>query len=399
MAEAKRLSDTLRPASFRGVSFQVEAAKVGAGRRTTVHEYPQRDKPWVEDNGRAARPFEVEGFLVGEDYVDLANKLLSALEEPGPGTLVHPWFGTLTVSLKDLGEVSFSRSLGEARVSMSFVESGELTFPAAAASTQAQSRLAAQNIEVASVGNFAKRFTVDGFPDFVTTAANGNLASLTGLVGGGKIPGLEGLGYANRAADTLQSAMGLLSSPSALGWKLAGLIGITGYLSAGLRWSGLVQSLLRLASHSGLAQPASPTIYTPSRQQAYVNATAVNALARQAILAQAVGASSLVPATVHDETISLRNNLSAALDAESLVASDDVYEALQDARGKVWQDLTERARDSARLTTVSPPDTTPALVLAYDYYEDAARDGDIVARNGIRHPGFVPPEPLRVLTR
>ena len=399
MAEAKRLSDKLRPASFRGVAFQVESTEMGAGRRATLHEYPQRDKPWVEDLGRATRELSFDGFVVGADYVDQANKLLGALEEPDPGTLVHPWFGTLTVSLKEPARVSFNGALGQARFSMSFVESGDLTFPTAGASTQAQSRIAAQNIEVASVNNFAKKFSVDGFQDFVTSAASGNLSSLTSLVGGGSVPGLEALGYANRAADTLSSAMGLLSSPQALGWKLAGLIGITGYLNTGMRWSGLVRSLLRLAGHSGLAAPSAPTIYTPSRQQAYTNATAVNDLARQVILAQAVGAASLMPATVNDETISLRNDLTAALDAEALTASDDVYEALQDARGKVWKDLTERAKDSARLTTLNPPDTAPALVLAYDFYEDASRDSDIVARNGIRHPGFVPPEPLKVLTR
>ncbi len=61
--------------------------------------------------------------------------------------------------------------------------------------------------------------------------------------------------------------------------------------------------------------------------------------------------------------------------------------------------MTTRARDSARLTTLTPHEVTPALVVAYDYYEDATRDADIVARNQIRHPGFVPPIALKVLTR
>ena len=69
------------------------------------------------------------------------------------------------------------------------------------------------------------------------------------------------------------------------------------------------------------------------------------------------------------------------------------------ARAAVWRDLTTRARENARLTTLTPTEVSPALVLAYDYYEDASREADIVARNGIRHPGFVPVEPLRVITR
>lgn len=395
----KPLSEALRPASFRGVAFQVEATDGSAGRRTQVHEYPQKDQPWTEDLGRATRGLSFEGFVVGPDYVDQAKRLIGALEEPGTGTLVHPWFGTMQVNVREDARYSFNSALGYARFSLSFVEAGELTFPNAGDSTQAQSRIAAQDIETASVNDFSKVFSVDGFQDFVTAAASGNLSSLTGVIGGGSVPGLEALGYADRAADTLTSALGLLSSPQSLGSLLARFVGITGYLNTGMRWSGLVRSLVRLSGHSGLAAPASPAVYTPSRQQAYANATALNALARQTILAQAVGASSLMPAAVHDETIGLRNDLTAALDAESLTASDAVYVALQDARGKVWKDLTERARDSARLTTLSPADTTPALVLAYDFYEDAGRDSDIVARNGIRHPGFVPPKPLKVLTR
>jgi len=89
---------------------------MGAGRRTQVHEYPQRDKPWVEDLGRSAREIAFEAFVVGADYVDQANRLLSAIEEPGPGALIHPWFGTLTVSLKDQARVTFSRELGFAPV-------------------------------------------------------------------------------------------------------------------------------------------------------------------------------------------------------------------------------------------------------------------------------------------
>ncbi|MDO9235951.1 MAG: DNA circularization N-terminal domain-containing protein [Aquabacterium sp.] len=398
MATSK-LSDSLRPASFRGVPFQVDSTDLGAGRRTQLHEYPQRDKPWVEDLGRAAREISFDGFVVGADYVAQANQLLAALEEAGPGTLIHPWFGTLTVSLKDQARVSFNNTLGQARFSLSFVESGELAFPLAGNSTAAQSRLAAANIETSAVADFADSFDVAGYQDFVATEAGEDLTSVFGLLAGGSVPGLPALGYATGATAMLQSALGLMTTPLALGQQLAGFLGLAGYVAASSRWAGLARSLTQLVGSAALVSPSAPLVYTPSRQQAYANTRATNALVRQLLLAQAVGASSLVPATVFDESIGLRNTLTAALDAEALTATDAAYAALSDARGKVWRDLTERARDGARLTTLTPPDTTPALVLAYDYYEDAERADDIVARNGIRHPGFVPPLPLKVLTR
>ena len=107
-----RLSSLLRPASFRGVSFQVNGTDLGAGRRVQVHEYPQRDQPWVEDLGRATREIAFDGFLIGADYVDQANQLLAALETAGAATLVHPWLGSMQVCLSAPARVRFDSGLG-----------------------------------------------------------------------------------------------------------------------------------------------------------------------------------------------------------------------------------------------------------------------------------------------
>lgn len=404
MTDKKKLSESLRPASFRGVAFQVDAADLSAGRRAQLHEYPQRDKPYVEDLGRATRDLSFTAFVVGEDYVEQANKLLGSLEEPGPGTLIHPWLGTLKVSLKDSARVSFDAALGVARFTLAFVESGELEFPSAEASTQTASRLAAAGLEEAAVESFADRFSVKGFQDFVSAAASGNLTALPGLISASQIG--KAFGYASSLANSVTTAIAMISDPRALGWKIIGAFGLSG-LSTLLPWGSLVRLLARARSSGKLSSPVAPTVYTPSGQQAYRNAVAVNALARQALLAQAVGASSLVgskvdslavPVASHADLVAVRDELTAAIDQEALTADDGVYSSLMDARAAVWKDLTARARESARLSTLTPREVTPSLVLAYDYYEDAARDGEIVARNAIRHPGFVPVRPLKVLT-
>jgi prophage DNA circulation protein len=396
---ATSLSQELRPASFRGVAFQVESTDLSAGRRNTLHEYPQRDQSWVEDLGRAARELNFEAFVVGSDYVAQANTLLAALEEAGPGTLIHPWFGTLTVSLKDTARINFNRALGFARFSLSFVEAGELTFPAASGATQSQSRLAADDIETAAVEDFADEFDVDDYQDFVATDALAEVTAAASLVASGQTSGLAALGFAQRLPNVLGNASGLLQDPQALGGLLADFLGVADFASDALDWLAIGQSLIRLASSSALAAPSAPAVLTPSRQQSYVNTQAVRAVHRQLLLAQAVGASSLIRADVYEDTVDLRRTLAAALDAESLQASDKAYAALQQARSVVWQDLTSRSREGARLMNKTPLEPVPAIVLAYDLYESAARDEEIVRRNRVRHPGFVPPVPLKVLTR
>ena len=77
--------------------------------------------------------------------------------------------------------------------------------------------------------------------------------------------------------------------------------------------------------------------------------------------------------------------------------NDAVYEALNEAHAAVYEAITQRAENQARLVTFTPSAVTPALVLAYDYYGDAEREAEIVGRNKIRHSGFVPAIPLKLL--
>lgn len=393
-------AEKLLPASFRGVPFKVLTADAEIGRRTEVHEYPKRDKPWVEDLGRATRGFEVEGFVLGDDYVEQAKRLMGALETEGSGSLVHPWLGTMTVTIKDPARLHFDEGLGQATISMSFVESGELAFPSAGSATQAQSRLAADGLQTSAISDFAKKFSISGFQDFVAGEAKGLISSMVGTLSGGTLSGLDAVGYASRAAGALQGIMGLVSgSSSNLGWSIASFLGITPYVNAVTQWSSLINSLVGASSSRSFSNPSTPIIYTPSRQQAYTNDVAIKSLTRQSLLVQAVGASSLMDVTTYDDAVAVRDNLISALDNEAMTASGPTYVALQDAKAAVWQDITTRAKDSARLTTITPTETSPALVLAYEYYGDATRADELSGRNRVVRPGFVPPEPLKVLTR
>ena len=49
------------------------------------------------------------------------------------------------------------------------------------------------------------------------------------------------------------------------------------------------------------------------------------------------------------------------------------------------------------ISTKKARQVTPAAVLAYDLYDDASRGEEITRRNGLAHPGFVPPTTLKVL--
>jgi len=139
---------------------------------------------------------------------------------------------------------------------------------------------------------------------------------------------------------------------------------------------------------------------TPTATRIHNNKTAILANARQLLLVQACGLSSYLKCAIYDDTLATKNELAAALDAEILQASDDaVYQALTACRAAMWKDLTERSRDSSRLVIITPDDVLPMLAIAYDYYENAGRDLEMVERNKIRNPNFVPVAALKVLSR
>lgn len=390
-------ADKLFAASFRNVPFQVDDADLGAGRRTQLHEYPKRDKPYPEDMGRATREINVTGFIIGDNYVDQANALLNALEQPGPGLLVHPWHGKINVTLKGLGRIRYSKALGHATVEMSFTEAGDLEFPAAKSSTQSASAAAADGLNNSSVNDFASKFTVAGAADYVNAAAVGDIQRIFQLAKSSTIPGLSALRYANSMLNATQSALLVINDPTALGNSILSAFGVFSLVAQGARIETLLFGAVK-ASAAFTPPGSSASAGTASNQQQQDNTTALYTLARRSLLVQAVGLSSQLPAVVHDDVIAMRGLLIDALDAEMLTAPDAVYQALADARTAVWTDLTERAKSGARLTTLTPPETMPMLAIAYDYYGDATRDAEIIQRNNVRNPLFVPVLPLKVLS-
>lgn len=405
------LKDKLRPASFRGVPFQVEESGLGTGRRTQVHEYPQRDKPYAQDNGRATRRIEFAAFVVGADYVEKANALLGALEESGSGMLVHPWLGSMRVSVTEDCHVSFNSGLGVAEFRLSFVESGELTFPSSADSTAALSRIAAGNLESASVFSFADVFSVLGQISYVSTQALSVYSRVLNFLANPVFALASALGFSTLPGN-LNSLLSLFGSPLDLGWNFAGFLNVSPLAKSGTLTaastsaaqdailSPMVRGLTRMANDPILAQPAMTTSTAAVAVRLRQNEKAILAHARQLLLVQAVGLSSYLKCAVYDDVVAVRSELAAALDAEATLATDDdLYQAITAARTAIWRDLTERSRGSARLVTITPPAVLPMLVIAYDYYEEAGRDAEIVARNGIGYPGFVPANPLRVLSQ
>lgn len=421
-------SEQLLPASFRGVPFEVTSGSLKGGRRTVVHEYPQRDKPYVEDLGRATRQITIEAFVVGDNYIERGTALLAEIEKPGSGTLIHPWLGEMTVTVTSVSELRFDTGLGAAYLTFVATEAGVLEFPVMGIDTQPAALEAADNLELSAIDKFIDSVDLSIVSEYIDAALSGALLDVLGAVGSAEIA--KAFGFATGVADLASKGLALISKdPKVFAQKLAGALGLSKWATTATAWSRVAKQLRNLASDEKLSSGTSAKIeadrdrlpLSDTQKAAMTNRAAVESLTRQLLLAQVVGVSALIgtskdtsapeamvtaaaspfveqePIQSYDDLIEVRNELLEVLDQELLMETDDeMYQAIEKARTAVFEAVTERANAQSRLITVTPPDIMPAVVLAYDYHDDANRDREIALRNGIDHEGFCPAEEMKV---
>lgn len=394
--------DQLQGASFRGAPFHVKAADTEEGRRGVLFEYPQRDDPFVEDMGLKAGEFTLNAFVLGDDYAKARDALRDALKKPGPGELVHPTLGRLNVALT--APFRFTEDLVDegrvARFTLRFTQTGDNLQPSTRADTAYLVDSAAVTATDTAVADFGDVFGVDGLPEWVSAdavAVLGEAMAALDAARAGFAPDLSVLGdFASELTGVTSSLSSLVRTPLTLASRIAGLVaGLSGALS---RPADSVGALGRLYGYSS-SRPPVPTT-TPARRAQAANRTAVEALVRRTAAIESAraaarldfgSASTADPARrmSYQQAADLRERIADALDDEAADAPVPVFSALMDLRTATVRDITDRGADLPRLATISMPATLPALVVAYRALGDARREADLIARNPIRHPGFV----------
>ena len=401
----------LRRASFRGVPFEVTSSNLSIGRRTQTFEYPQRDDPFTEDMGRSKRTIRITAFVVGYDYIARMKRLIAACEKPGSGRLIHPWLGSMEVTPTDLSAPVFE-SNRVASVSLTFVESGKLQYPNALLDVGAKCLSAAQLLVNAEFDEFVKTFDLSGAQDFVKEAVG---LDLQGILNSETVQSVcDVFDLADELATLSHDVITLAEGGAdALFNRVLDTYGLQGFASTLVHaWTDVSHRFRSLTQSSELnsAKPQAVASRTTSERIEKANAAGQAmirglSVANMVVAASEIGtsndrldASTPVQTAPYDDLIAVRNEILEAIDEESLkVSSDPIYEALCESRSAVYEAITQRAENQARLVSFKPSSVLPALVLAYDYYGDASREAEIVGRNKIRHSGFVPAVELKLL--
>lgn len=414
--------------SFRGAEFVTRSSDASTGRRIAIHDFPDRDRPYLEDMGRQTRRFGLQLFTIGDDYMEKRDALLNALEAEGPGTLVHPYYGTMKVSVLDVRVRETTRRGGMADFYVYFAESGEADFPEVTKNQLDVINDRADDALATIQDEFGDTFDVEDTPDFVGSSATNIIQDIADKVRSvinafPTIPA-EVTSLFNDIDNLSTTLTDLIRTPGDLADEIIGMILGVRYLFQSPvaafktyeRFFNYGGSYDHGITYAPLAPPPSSTAVTtqlpapltvlppvarttPIRTKQSDNQTALIKLVQRATLIQAVRVAAEISFQSYNAAVSVRDELVELLDVQMLTADDEVFIALSDLRAAIVQDITVRGADLARIVTYRPPATLPALVIAYRLYGEVSPEAEIISRNHIRHPGFTPGGmPLEVLT-
>lgn len=427
----------LLTASFRDVTFLLENVEGTGGRRAAQHEYPKKESSFAEDNGAAINKQSINARVVGDDYLTQLSALLSALNQPGPGELVHPWWGIQQVQIGSVTHKLELNTENTATVTFECFEATESLFPSQVPDTAKAVTDKAQAASESNTESFEVSFDVAAATPGVSNMVDSLLDDLDEFTR--SLPSLpeELSEWKDRLARVKSSVGKLLAYPGELAREAMGLIediksiatdpirSLDVYDQVIGRWNGLKAELtvtggLRHDLVSDHNSSASVMMYqnVSLQERALANANAFKSLLlNQTAIAKAGAiASSSLNQSVDDHNTkmglvgaarqkqlsgeqlkTIGNALSLLLAERARIAVDEngttegssLRKALRDLRNAVMADVNTRAVRLPKTTLFTPVITMPVALIAYQQTGSCENRGAIIARNGLIRPAFI----------
>lgn len=376
-------------ASFRGAPFFVEMAGLDTGRRTVTHEFPGRDDPFVEDMGRRARKFRVDGYVIGDDYLDRKNALLDALEAEGPGTLVHPYYG-IRRGIGDTVSVTEQRAdAGWAQFTIDFVETPlQAPVPTVDVDSASQVATSADATQAAVQTQFVADFDPIGLASFALGSASTAIAKASAALAAKLAPivtDTQELATLNSQLTVITAqASALARQPFVVLAKF--LDAISGLANTAAAAPGALKDALVAAYEVDLG--ALVTATTATRTREFANQLAITGGLRQVMAVEAARLAPVVAYASLDDATAARDQVAGLLEDQAATAGDVAFPLLVTLRSDVLR-AVPGIHVFPRVVTIERRTAIPSLLLAYQLYGSVSQEADVVARNRVRHPGFI----------
>lgn len=434
----------LLDAKFRDVPFKVSDTFTEVGRRNVLHQYPFSDIPYVEDLGKDADQFTINGYVVQNignnlDYFAERNALMAALREEGSGKLIHPFLGEQQVAL--VGKARLTESFGEggvARFTMTFVQAEKIEkLIVTTADWEDFIDFEGDGTKASWLDTFTGIYTTVGAAGHVvadaTTTMNSYLSMTRSVISSIRNAPASAisiaLGFVASVESTLSAVINLpcdLANSIVSGLdSLNNLVGIVGETASGDAFgecSGYLKSRSEVdkssvataalamtdfgkdsgdtdrSAYGGTLAPMDTTDTTSANIQSD-NREAIINMVKAVAITNAAQIAVRVEYESYEDAIATLNDITGKIEdflttlGASTLNFDEGYKAMDGLRAAITEAMIDLGATLARIVYYEvPPAVMPSLVLAYDRYGDLDRESQIMDRNRplITHPGFLP---------
>lgn len=428
--------DQLRPASFRGVPFQVDTIAHEAGDNVVMREYPFQDLPTVFRMGEAAEEIKLSAYVIGDDYDEQREALRQVLS--GEGVLIHPTAGSMRVFVAGKYAIKEAPTTegGMARFDLTFIRAESRRYPTGEANGQQEAADKAAAAKMAAREAFAAQWSLTAMPGWVSDRALSRLDSSIVASWGKLATATQGFGdYSSQMlanyAGLRANLNDLVRTPAQLADQVATLFELPTEVSqaqardlrAAFEWVFDLDERIRAVDFEvsivppvgeglvmfGTGTSAVPAGTGTSRAQLDKLTTASDQLFETLATAAWVECVSRIELDNYDEALQMRSAFAAqasrllredsTLPASATPPASSWHDAMMALQTAALGDLQARSRDLVRLTTYTPESWQPVWYVSYRLFGTIAWADEIMAMNPhIRHPLLVPPgKALRIV--
>ncbi|UQN43745.1 DNA circularization protein [Agarivorans sp. B2Z047] len=402
----------LQNASFRGVVFKDKTIGGKSGRRVIAHQYPKSERGWTEDNGAVLSNFNIEAIVIGDNYRNDLSRLLTALNAPGPGMLVHPHFGERTIQIGEVNHKLITNHGGYAEINFECFDAGRQSAPVSTQSTEVVLQSSVDDGLKQVNNDFENEFDTTMLPDYdqedLAEQGKGFVDDMAEFYRQMSDPA-SNLGDVLDQAEQFKTRIGeLLAKPGELAREYANLLSraedlatrapeeLQAYGQLKRRYEGKCYEYEARGgvynNRTSNSIAAVPGTVLEIKQRRHVELSSL--LEAQVALFSA----GTVPRTTFADAKSAEkasDSIDTNLNIQAITASNlgraGSWQALRDASVQVRTDINQRALLLPRIRTITTTTTEPLILIAYRETGDAKRRDDIIRRNGIKNPSFIMP--------
>lgn len=386
------LAKKYQQATLNGVPFLVDSTNYDGGRRVVVHEYPYKDVNYSEDLGRKRRAFSFEAYVLGEEYEGQRDALLIILEDEGEKTLIHPYLGTKNVVVTDFSLRESKSELGIAYFSISFVEVGLQENPTSSIDPSSKLKSTIEQLQEVSSAAFEKVYNVADAPSFVFDSAESNVQGFTDVVDAQakKVNGATQklADYTYQIRNMKADIRNIAATPARVAQNF--VTTLNNFLAVLPGGSSQMRLALKGITRYGVDFDTS-NMATTSRKTESENNRALRDLNFELVVGlMASEAVDRLYSSYEDAELSRDEVLDLIDEILNRTKDDDVYSGFYRLRHEVIRAIPNSAQGLPRIVTFENVVQLPSLAVAYDLYESLELEPDLVERNGVAHPGFMP---------